>query len=75
MTEQKWREEFGKRLLRLKYQAGKMSGRKLAEVSGISDDAISRYINGTRTPSAYNLVRLAKALNCSLDELLPIDKD
>lgn len=75
MTEQEWREEFGKRITRLKYRAGKMNQKELAEASGISEDAISRYKNGTRTPSGYNLVRLAKALNCSLDELLPTDID
>lgn len=71
MTEQEWREEFGRRITKLKYRAGEMNQKELAKASGISKDAISRYINGTRTPSAYNLVRLANALHCSIDDLLP----
>ena len=47
-----------------------MSRRELAQKSGISEAAISRYINGTRQPKAVSLNAIAKALDVPISEFL-----
>ena len=41
----------------------------LAEDAGISEVMISRYLTGVSVPSFLNVMKIAKALKCSLDEL------
>lgn len=74
MTEQEWREEFAHRLRRIAYQNKGYNQKKLAEASGISEVTISRYYNGLRSPSGDNLVKLAHALDCSIDDLVMVDE-
>lgn len=42
---------------------------ELAERIGVRQAAISEYESGEKVPGVENLIRLADALNCSLDEL------
>ena len=42
----------------------------LARVSGVRRELICRYENGKATPDISVLLRLRKALNCSLDDLV-----
>ena len=74
MTEQEWRKEFARRLLKIKHNNKGYDQKELAEASGISESTISHYMKGTRTPKAENLVRLAKALDCTVDELIMVDE-
>ena len=60
----RWKREFGTRLYRTICIKG-MPQWRLAEICGVSEGTISRYINGVISPSAYMLYRLAKALNVS----------
>lgn len=60
---------FGERL-KLMLEGKKMSQRKLAEVSGLTEAAVSRYIKGDRVPSAMTLKAIAEALECSVSDLL-----
>lgn len=69
MTEREWRDRFGRNLSILLYETG-MTQKDLSEVSGVSESDISRYINGTQTPTATKLVNLSYALNCDYDELI-----
>ena len=67
MSENEFRNEFGRRL-RARLDHNHISQGKLSEMTGISQVGISKYVNGTRTPSFYIVDRIAKALNCSSDE-------
>lgn len=45
------------------------NGQRLARVSGVSDSEISRILQGKSRPGLDNAMRLAKAVNVSLDYL------
>jgi transcriptional regulator with XRE-family HTH domain len=47
-----------------------MSRKQLAEASGLTEAAISRYVSGTRNPKSISLSAIAKALDVTSDELL-----
>ncbi|MCM1334952.1 MAG: helix-turn-helix transcriptional regulator [Bacteroides sp.] len=47
----------------------KLTQTELAERVGIRQATLSEYESGSATPGVKNLIRLADALNCSLDEL------
>ena len=68
MTEEDWRKEFAL-VLRDKMRKKGMKGYMLADKTGLSRIAISKYVNATRTPSSYNLVLIADALGCLISEL------
>ena len=68
MTREEWAREFGKRLTR-KIKSKNMTQEKLANVTGISQAAISKYTLGSSIPSGYKAFKICKALNCSIDEL------
>ena len=68
LTEEEFRREFAIRLKLMMTVKG-MNQNALSEATGIQQYLISDYTKGKRTPGFYNLDKIAKALNCSLDEL------
>lgn len=63
-----WTPELG---LRLTAVVNKLGGNgKAGEIAGLTDEMISRYINGRAKPNAYAVAALARAANVSLDWLL-----
>lgn len=52
-----------------------VSQQELAELTGISKSAISRYINAQRVPSSENLFKIASALDVMPDEILKMNRD
>lgn len=68
LTEEQCRREFGSRLFRMMRRKC-ITQEELSYRTGIHQTIISKYINGKHTPSLYNADKIAKALNCSLDEL------
>lgn len=74
MTEQEWRNIFAARLRKLAWQRRRFDQKKLAKASGISEVTISYYYNGSRSPRGDNLVKLAKAIGCTIDELIMVDE-
>lgn len=56
--------------IQLLLEARNMTRRQLAEASGLTEAAISRYITGARTPKSISLSAIAKALDVTSDELL-----
>lgn len=50
-----------------------MTQRDLARAVGCGPSAIARWEAGTRTPQLARLVAVARALDCSIDRLLPPD--
>ena len=49
-----------------------MKQKQLAELTGLKEVTIGRYINGTREPNATNIIKIAEALEISTDELLGV---
>lgn len=52
-----------------------ISQKKLAEMTGITESAISHYIKGDRVPRGANLIKIAKALGTTADDLLSGDRE
>lgn len=50
-----------------------ISQKQLSEVTGITESAISHYIKGDRVPRGTNLVKIARALGTTTDDLLSSD--
>jgi len=61
--------EFGKRLERFLFEAS-FSKKRLAQEAGVSPSAVGTYINEGRIPEAPILLRIARLLNKSMEELL-----
>lgn len=49
--------------------------KELSEMTGITESAISHYVRGTRVPRGSNLIKIAKALGTTTDELLNGDQE
>lgn len=62
-------EVFGKRLSYILTECG-ITQRQLSAMCEISEVTIGRYIKGSRTPGAEEVVTIAKALGVSTDYLL-----
>lgn len=57
-------------VIREKRIAMGMSQQKLAHMCGLSHAAISRYEAGKRMPNIETAFKLAKALHCTVDDLV-----
>lgn len=66
MTDEEYLRELGNTLERIMYHEG-VSQVELADMTGIAQATISRYISGRSNPSYRNLDKIAKALGCSMD--------
>ncbi|MBR6365289.1 MAG: helix-turn-helix transcriptional regulator [Lachnospiraceae bacterium] len=53
----------------------KINQKQLSEMTGLTESAISRYVNGDRIPRGANLMKIAKALGTTADDLLSGDKE
>lgn len=58
------------RVYRLRMRAG-MSQRQLAAAAGITDATVCRIETGVNGASAQSLRKLAKALGCNVEDLMP----
>ena len=68
-TEAEWRLRFSRKLIQKLYRSS-VSQSILSDKTGISKVTINRYIKCLATPSGYNLQKIARALSCSIDELI-----
>ena len=68
-TTDRCKEEFRNRLLELMADNA-YNQQTLAEVANISQASISNYLNKKTLPDLYAVRQLARAFNCSIDELL-----
>lgn len=64
------KEEFAKRLYEQMTNKD-WTQSQLARYSGLNRDAISTYVRGRSLPSPQNLAKLAKALDCKAEDLMP----
>jgi plasmid maintenance system antidote protein VapI len=68
MTEDEYRTELGHRI-HSRMMIKCLSQKDLAERTGITQQLLSRYINGKTLPSFYTVARIARGLGCSVTEL------
>ena len=73
MTEVEWLDIFGDNLKSMLEHAN-MTQMELAEYSGLSKAAISRYINKERIPSLRAIINISYALECDVGELIDFDE-
>lgn len=71
ITETEWRRMFGYRL-RILMAAKDMTQAEFAEKIGTNQTAVSCYINGRTMPGLYTVHKMAKVLECTIDELTTI---
>ena len=69
MTEEEWRREFGIRLRRRMCSMG-VNQMGLSELADISQVMVSKYTRGDAVPGAYNLNKIAKVLDCHMDDFV-----
>lgn len=60
---------IGQFLLRYRIKNG-MTQAELAEKLSISQNSVSQYESGVRTPTVKRLAKIAIALGCTVDELM-----
>ena len=72
LTEQECRIEFGSRVRMYMDRKG-ISQSELSNRTGIVQSQLSNYMTGKTTPSFYIADKIAKALNCSIDEFRYVD--
>lgn len=65
--EETCKKEFGIRLRRRMMRMG-FTQNTLSEVTGIPQPNISDYVNGKASPNFYNVAKLARVLECSIDD-------
>lgn len=68
-TDAGWKKEFARRL-RKKIAMRGITQSMLGEMTGISQPLLSLYAQGKALPSAQKVSALAKALNCSVNDLI-----
>ena len=52
-----------------------MKEKELAKKIGVTEVSVSRYINGIRTPSVNVAIKIARAFNCSVEDLFIIENE
>lgn len=70
-NEEEWKEEFSRRLYR-KMRSKGFSQDDLSWDADISPASITKYVNGSAIPSAYNMVKIAKALHLTVEDFAKI---
>lgn len=69
MTETEWLDIFGDNLKSI-LEERQMTQSELANVLGVETRTLNRYIMKQRIPTIKNVINIAYALDCSLDELI-----
>ena len=69
MTEIEWLEMFGQRL-KEKLKKADMTQQELANATGLSKSSISRYISGTRMPTARAIINICWELEIDTGDLI-----
>ena len=69
MTEVAFLRQFGINLLDMLDYCN-TTQKELAEDTGLSESTISRYTRGLMMPTLKNLINIAYALDCTVDDLI-----
>jgi DNA-binding XRE family transcriptional regulator len=67
-----WEMAMGAKLAQLRRKAG-LSQEGLARKAGVGTDAVRKWERGKRTPSVRMLIKLAKTLNVTVNDLVVDD--
>jgi transcriptional regulator with XRE-family HTH domain len=73
MSEVKWMKIFGEQLERILDYTW-TSQEELAEIIGVSQATVSRYITGKQMPSIDVVVKIARELDYDIDALIDYDE-
>ena len=68
-TDSGWRKEFARRLRKKMAMKG-ITQVRLSELTGISQQLLSLYTQGKSLPSAQKVSAIAKAIGCSVNDLI-----
>lgn len=68
-TEESWKREFSSKLIKMMADKG-CDQTYLSEISNISQQSISNYINKKAIPNCYTVFKLSQALGCTVLELI-----
>lgn len=69
MNREKWLHIFATNLI-WAMRMNDMSQKELSIKTGISENAISNYVNENKEPKITNVVKMAEVLNCDIRELI-----
>lgn len=69
MTETEWLNIFGDNLKSM-LEERNVTQHELARMIGVNTRTLNRYIMKQRIPTIKNIINIAYALDCSLDELI-----
>lgn len=69
MTETQWIDAFGDNLASMLDEA-RLTQKDLAEMTGLSEGAISSYIRKKKVPGFKAIINIAYALDCEVSELI-----
>lgn len=69
MTEFEWLDIFGDNLVNIMNDT-KISQRDLADITGLSEGTISKYIHKQQLPGIKAIINIAYALECDVSELI-----
>lgn len=69
MTEFEWLYAFGDNLARMLYES-KLTQRDLADMTGLSEGTISKYLAKQQMPGVRAILSIAYALGCNTDDLI-----
>lgn len=67
LSKEECNKEFSYRLRKIMQIKG-ITQQELSERTGIAQSHISNYVRGTRSPSFYIIDKIAKVLDCSIDQ-------
>lgn len=73
MTEMEWLRQFGERL-REEMEGCGMTQKDLAHEAGLSESALSQYLNAQRLPSIKSIVNICFVLGIDVDVLTNFGK-
>lgn len=68
LSTDEFKRDFGERLYKI-MQRKFITQEELSEKTGISQPTLSNYVRGSNIPSFYAVDKIAKALECSVDDL------
>ena len=69
MTEIEWLNSFANNLMRMLYEC-KLTQKDLADMTGLSEATISKYIRRQQMPGIKAIVNIAYAIGCNTDDLI-----
>lgn len=69
MSELEWLKRFGDALTDI-MEYRNTCQEELADILGVSQATVSRYVNGLQMPSVATIITIANELGCDIDELV-----